>query len=93
LDDKTNRWLASPVGLKIDRAAGTVGISSIFQWFGDDWVRADPQAASVPGQGKQSAVLRFIARHRPAEEQALILAGDYRLAYLPYNWDLNRQSR
>jgi len=93
LEDQTNRWLASPVGLTIDRAAGTVQISSIFQWFGDDWVRADPQAATVPGHGKQSAVLRFIARHRPADEQALILAGDYRLTHLPYNWDLNRQSR
>jgi hypothetical protein len=93
LEDQTNRWLASPVGLKIDRAAGTVRISSIFQWFAEDWHRADPEAAAVPGHPKESAVLRFIARHRPAEEQALILAGDYRLAYLPYNWDLNRQSR
>jgi hypothetical protein len=93
LEDQTNRWLASPVGLTIDRAAGTVQISSIFQWFAQDWHRADPKAAAVPSHPKESAVLRFIARHRPAEEQALILAGDYRLAYLPYNWDLNRRSR
>lgn len=93
LEDQTNRWLASAEGLKIDRAGGTVRISSIFQWFGEDWQRADPDAAVVPGHEKQSAVLRFIARHRPEEERALILAGDYRLAYLPYNWDLNRQSR
>jgi len=92
LEDQTNRWLASPVGLKIDRAAGSVQISQIFQWFAEDWQRADPTAAAVPGHRKQSAVLRFIARHRPAEERGLILAGDYRLSHLPYNWDLNRQS-
>ncbi|MCT0207241.1 DUF547 domain-containing protein [Synechococcus sp. CS-1332] len=92
LEDQTTRWLASPVGLTIDRAAGTVRISSIFQWFAEDWQRADPTAAAVPGHQKQSAVLRFIARHRPAEERALILGGDYRFSYLPYNWDLNRQS-
>lgn len=93
LEDQTTRWLASPVGLVIDRAAGTLRISQIFQWFAEDWQRADPQAAAVPGHEAQSAVLRFIARYRPAAERALILGGDYRFAYLPYNWDLNRQSR
>jgi hypothetical protein len=92
LEDQTTRWLASPVGLAIDRAAGTVRISQIFQWFAEDWPRADPQAEPVPGHAKQSAVLRFIARYRPAAERDLILGGDYRFAYLPYNWDLNRQS-
>jgi hypothetical protein len=36
--------------------------------------------------------LHFIARHRPVEERQLLLGGDYRLQYLPYNWDLNCQS-
>ena len=92
LEDQTTRWLASPVGLAIDRAAGTVRISQIFKWFAEDWPRADPQAEPVPGHAQQSAVLRFIARYRPAAERDLILGGDYRFAYLPYDWDLNRQS-
>jgi hypothetical protein len=92
LEDQTNRWLASAVGLRIDPAAGEVAISQIFQWFGEDWPRADPDAAPVPGHEKESAVLHFIARHRPAGERQLLLGGDYRLSYLPYNWDLNRQS-
>ncbi|MGL6133216.1 MAG: DUF547 domain-containing protein [Prochlorococcaceae cyanobacterium] len=92
LEDQTNRWLASNEGLRIDRDAGEVAISSIFEWFGEDWPRADPDAAPVPGHESESAVLHFIARHRPAEEQELVLGGNYRLAYLPYNWDLNRQS-
>lgn len=91
LEDQTNRWLASAVGLRIDRAAREVAISTIFQWFGEDWPRADPDAAPVPGHEKQSAVLRFIARHRPAAEGQLLLEGNYRLSYLTYNWDLNRQ--
>lgn len=91
LEDQTNRWLASSEGLRIDRDAGTVAISSIFQWFAEDWPRADPNAAPVPGHKKESAVLHFIARHRPVEERQLLLRGDYRLQYLPYNWDLNRQ--
>jgi hypothetical protein len=92
LEDQTNRWLASAVGLRIDREAGEVAISSIFQWFAEDWPRADPDGAPVPGHENDSAVLRFIARHRPAEERQLLLGGDYRLTDLPYDWDLNRQS-
>jgi Protein of unknown function, DUF547 len=93
LEDQTNRWLTSREGLRINRDAGTVAISSIFKWFAEDWSRADPNPTQVPGHGKESAVLHFIARHRPAEERQLLLGGDYRLGYLPYNWDLNRQSR
>lgn len=92
LEDQTNRWLASGVGLRIDRASGEVAISQIFQWFGEDWPRADPNAAPVPGHEKESAVLHFIARHRPIAERQLLLGGAYRLGYLPYNWGLNRQS-
>ena len=92
LEDQTNRWLASAVGLRIDPAAGEVAISQIFQWFAEDWPRADPNAAPVPGHEKDSAVLHFIARHRPAGERQLLLGGAYRLGYLPYDWDLNRQS-
>jgi len=91
LEDQTNRWLASAVGLRIDPAAGEVAISQIFQWFAEDWPRADPDAAPVPGHEKESAVLHFIARHRPAGERQLLLGGAYWLSYLPYNWDLNRQ--
>ena len=92
LEDQTNRWLASREGLRIDRDAGTVAISSIFQWFAEDWPRADPNAAAVPGHMKASAVLHFIAGHRPAEDRPLLLGGDFRLEYLLYNWSLNRQS-
>jgi hypothetical protein len=90
LDNQSTRWLASSVGLKIDRANRTVGISKIFDWFGEDWPRADPNAAPVPGHEQQSAILRFIARYRPAEDQKLLLGGDYRLTHLPYDWSLNR---
>ena len=72
LDDQSRRWLASSVGLQIDRAAGTVGISKIFEWLGDDWKRADPKAAPVPGHEQQSVILRFITRYRPAEDQQLL---------------------
>ena len=92
LEDQTKRWLASSVGLQIDPGDNVVAISAIFKWFAEDWPRADPGAALVPSQEKQSAVLQFIARYRPTPERKLLLSGNYRLRFLTYSWDLNRQS-
>lgn len=91
LEDQTTRWLASQEGLQIKTESGNVLISSIFQWFREDWQRADPNFSPVKGQGKNSAVLRFIARYRPKEQQDYLLKGEYKLSYLPYNWKLNQQ--
>jgi hypothetical protein len=91
LEDQVRRWLGSGVGLHINRREGTVKISAIFQWFADDWGRADPDAEPIPGHGDASPVLRFIARHLEGEDRAYVLAGDYTLSYLDYDWSLNRQ--
>jgi hypothetical protein len=38
LDDQSRRYLATSAGLVIDRKKGTASISSIFKWYGDDFV-------------------------------------------------------
>ncbi|WP_216904431.1 DUF547 domain-containing protein [Synechococcus sp. CCY 9618] len=91
LEDQTRRWLAGPHGLVIDRGAGTVKISAIFQWFGQDWTKAPGSGGSVPNHGNQSAVLLFIADHVNADDRAFLLTGDYNLSNLPYDWSLNRR--
>ena len=63
---------------------GYVGFSWTYLFFG-------PLVPLVRGE-VGIAVLHFIARHRPAGERQLLLGGAYRLSYLPYDWDLNRQS-
>lgn len=91
LDDQVRRWLASPVGLQIDRAKGTVGISTIFKWFAPDWKRAEENPIPVPNHSQASPVLHFIGRHVSQEDREYLLAGAYKLAYLNYDWSLNRQ--
>ena len=91
LDDQVRRWLASPAGLQIDRGRGTVKISAIFQWFSPDWKRGEKDPVSIPNHSKTSPELNFIGRYVDAEDRAYILAGDYKLSYLDYDWSLNRQ--
>ncbi|MFQ6538851.1 MULTISPECIES: DUF547 domain-containing protein [Aphanothece] len=91
LEDQSRRWLRSRHGLQIDRAAGTVGISAIFQWFGDDWKR---RYATDHGFGRhrdRRAVLNFISGYVSAADRDLLRRGDYRLSVLEYDWSLNSQ--
>ncbi|CAK6696751.1 DUF547 domain-containing protein [Synechococcus sp. CBW1107] len=91
LEDQVRRWLAGPHGLQIDRTGERVLISPIFRWFGEDWGRASPTAAPVPGHVKDSAVLAFIGDYVSPEDRAYLAQGRYALGTLDYDWSLNRQ--
>ena len=91
LDEQVHRWLASPAGLQIDRIKGTVKISAIFRWFAPDWKRSEKNPVLIPSHNKTSPELNFIARYISPIDKAYILAGDYKLSYLDYDWSLNRQ--
>lgn len=91
LDDQTQRWLDSPHGVVIDRDQNQVAISSIFEWFGEDW---QPQYAApdqFAGNPKERAALNFISDYLSPDERTYLAAGDYRLSYLDYDWSLNKQ--
>ncbi|MAE97212.1 MAG: DUF547 domain-containing protein [Deltaproteobacteria bacterium] len=84
LDDQLTanlrRWLGHPgKGLRVDRKARTLHLSSIFDWFGDDF-------------RTQGGVRAFVARYAPSAEASwLATAGrEARIRYLDYDWSLNR---
>ncbi|MDX1650457.1 MAG: DUF547 domain-containing protein, partial [Myxococcota bacterium] len=82
LDDNVRRWLADPrKGLRVDRERKTVWLSSLFEWFEEDFREA-------------GGVLAFVRRHAPeAEARWLAEHGDEaRLRYLDYDWGLNALS-
>ncbi|MBI4227860.1 MAG: DUF547 domain-containing protein, partial [Candidatus Omnitrophica bacterium] len=73
------------------RTQGIVWLSPIFQWFGRDFLDAagDPSEGFSGHPKTERAVLAFIAQRLPREDQAFLQGGEYRLAYLPYDWTLN----
>ncbi|MEZ4334514.1 MAG: DUF547 domain-containing protein [Myxococcota bacterium] len=79
LDDAMRRFLADPrKGLAIDRAAGVIRVSKIFDWFEADFAAA-------------GGVRAMLARHAPARE-AEWLRGPGREAtirFFDYDWSLN----
>ena len=91
LDDQVTQWLTGEHGLKIDREQGTVFISSIFDWFGDDWKTSYSTTEGFAGSDTQKAVLNFISNYVSEEDATYLQAGNYRVKYLDYDWSLNKQ--
>ena len=92
LDDQARRFLANPAKFRIGARAGTVYLSPIFKWFGEDFTA---KYGVEQGYGDHSAVeravLHFISGHLDKEDAERLSSGDYSTAYLDYDWSLNEQ--
>ncbi len=94
LEDQVQQWLDSDVGLQIDREAAEVGLSAIFDWFGEDWepsYSVAEDSEKFTGKARDRAILNFISQYVSAEEREFLEAGDYKLRILDYDWSLNQQ--
>jgi len=75
LDDAARRYLASPSGLRVLRS--TLYVSSIFKWYGEDFV---PAFGSVQG---------VVAKYGPPDAQRVAASPHAAVRYLRYDWSLN----
>lgn len=92
LDEQVEQWLLSPYGVQIDREAGEVKISEIFNWFGEDWLADYGVESGFAGSDKERAALNFMTQYLSEEDAAYLEAGDYQVKYLDYDWSLNQKS-
>lgn len=92
LEDQTLRFLSDPKKFRIDRADGEVHLSSIFDWFGEDFVSRHGTQAGFEGfDGPERAVLSFVASHLDGEDRRYLESADYSIDYLDYDWTLNEK--
>ena len=96
LDDQLNaqsrNYLASPVGMRVDRKRGVVYLSAIFKWYGKDFVKAYAGRLRAGDFGAGAgASLGFALEHVKPADREYIKRGNYKLRYLDYDWSLNEQ--
>jgi hypothetical protein len=91
LDREARRFFAEERNLAIDHAGRTVTLSSILDWYEDDFTgwyeRAHP--------GEEGTLLAYAALYAPPEKAAdLARARDesYAVRFAPYDWGLNGQA-
>jgi len=86
LDDQTRRFLRDRQRNRFDAATSTLYLSSIFDWYGDDFERSFRGSSSVAS---------FVASY-PQElgvgqpVQRRMAAGKFDIEYSKYDWSLNR---
>jgi hypothetical protein len=89
LDDETRRFFAEERNLRIDHQERVVFLSSILDWYEDDFT--DWLAARRPD--RPATLLEYVALYVPTEGAGdLARARDYDIRFVPYDWTLNDQS-
>jgi hypothetical protein len=90
LDDQSRRFLTGPTGLRIDRSGKAVYFSSIFKWYGKDFIAKYSPASGFSGLDKtERAIANFCSRYLSASDDDYLKAGGYSVKYLDYDWSLN----
>jgi hypothetical protein len=89
--DQTRRFLADPRRFRIDRDNGVVHLSSIFEWFAEDFPAAGPAGAFAKHSKAVRGVLEFLAGHLNRDDARYLREADFRIQSLDYDWSLNRQ--
>lgn len=92
LDEQTKRFLADPQKFRVDKKKGVVYLSSIFKWFGGDFVSRYGTDA-FRGNDAQKAVLHFISGYVDYYTVGTLKDGRYEIQYLDYDWSLNEQRK
>lgn len=93
LDDQTEKFLSHPKKFKIDKEGGTVYLSSIFNWFGKDFLKKYGTDKEFKNQDAvQRAVLNFISSYLGEDERKYLKEKEYSLSYFSYDWTLNEQN-
>ena len=90
LDDQSRGYLSSPVGLNVDRKKKVVYFSSIFKWYGEDFVAKYSPTSGFTGLDKtERAVANFCSGYLISADRDFLSTGGYSVKYLDYDWSLN----
>ena len=91
LDAAGRRFLASPEGLRV--TGDRLEVSSIFKWYGDDFIAQYASLVPGPRGDDERAVLGAIVRFGPGGAADLARSGRPAIRFLSYDWSLNDISR
>ena len=91
LDDQTAKFANSVRGLIIDRSKNRVSLSSIFKWYGKDFIPTYGTEDQFNGNKQQRAVLNYFSSQLDPEDKQFLEQNDYKVKYLDYDWSLNIQ--
>ncbi len=87
LETAARKYLASPLGVVVQGT--TVSVSSIFKWYGDDFIAQYRDRGPARGADVDRAILGVIATYGPEAAATVARSGAARVRFLDYDWSLN----
>lgn len=88
LAEAARDFVTNPSYNRLDPEAGRAEISSIFDWFGKDFIAKYYDGKRFPELSKkENAVLNFIVEQFPEKEK--LTDKTYKISYIEYDWSLN----
>jgi hypothetical protein len=92
LVDQSKRFLANPQNFRIGQDTNTVYLSSIFSWFGDDFINQYGETTNFQHLNQtEQAVIHFIFNSVSKSQQEYLENNKFTISYTDYNWTLNEQ--
>jgi len=91
-DNQTARFLKDPDKFRIDRTGGYVYLSSIFKWFGEDFIKTYRTDKFADRGATEKSVLNFVTGYLKGRDKDFLESGNYQIVYLAYDWTLNDRS-
>jgi Protein of unknown function, DUF547 len=92
LADQARKFFSNKKNFRIDREEETVYISSIFKWYGEDFIRKYGADEDFAGKSEtERAVLNYATGFLGQADREYLRKGEYDVEYLDYDWSLNEQ--
>ncbi len=95
LEDQSRRFLRREANFRAVRSRsgkGTVYLSSIFDWFGQDFVgKYGTDTEFKDRDAATRAVLSFVSLHVPEADREYLKTGAYTISHTDYDWTLNER--
>ena len=79
LDDQGKKFLGNNRKNSVDAKNRVLNLSPIFKWFSGDFEK------------KSGTVLKFVTPFFPADAQAELAKGNFKISYTDYDWSLNEK--
>jgi len=92
LADQARKFLSDPARFAVDRAAGVVKLSPIFDWFAGDFATRYGKNSNPAVDKRLRGVIDFVATYAPDDAARWLRTARYRVEFLPYDWTLNESA-
>lgn len=90
LEASAHGFIQDPSKVRLNRAAGKLELSKIFNWFYEDFdAMADPSWEHL--YGDEAGPVAFVSKHVASTDAAFLKSRAVKIGYFDYDWSLNEK--